>query len=178
MSGQRYVGLGLAAVPPEHRRRSRPAPCSRPEPRWTGADRRAEAGAALRGALTAASDELVRDSALCHGWAGLPQIVLRTAHDNDDQDLHAVADRLAARVLDGFTPEPPFGFRYAYARDARTRPLRLPGGGRGHHPRHAHVRHRECAGDILGQRPAAELTSARAGTAVRRCDSGGASARG
>ncbi|MFG3407056.1 lanthionine synthetase C family protein [Streptomyces sp. NPDC048142] len=84
------------------------------------ADWRAEAGAALRGALTAASDELIRDSALCHGWAGLLEIVLRTAHDTDDQDLHTAADRLAARVLDGFDPEAPFGFRYAHTLAARA----------------------------------------------------------
>ncbi|MFD5344125.1 lanthionine synthetase C family protein [Streptomyces anulatus] len=83
------------------------------------ADWRAEAGAALRGTLTAASDDLIRDSALCHGWAGLLQIVLRTAHDGDDPGLHATADGLAARVLDGFDPEAPFGYRYSHTLAAR-----------------------------------------------------------
>ncbi|MFF6782368.1 lanthionine synthetase LanC family protein [Streptomyces sp. NPDC012510] len=78
------------------------------------ADWRADAHAALRGALTAASDELIHDSALCHGWAGLLQIVLRMAHDSADSDYHAIADRLAARVVDGFDPEAPFGYRYRH----------------------------------------------------------------
>ncbi|MGW0646026.1 lanthionine synthetase C family protein [Streptomyces badius] len=89
-------------------------------PEW-----RADAEAALRGALAVASDESIRDSALCHGWAGLLQIVLRTAEDTDDPELHATADRLAARVLDGFDPGAPFGFRYAHA--LAHRPLDRPG---------------------------------------------------
>ncbi|WP_307847939.1 lanthionine synthetase C family protein [Streptomyces durocortorensis] len=88
-------------------------------------DWRADAEAALRGALTVASDESIRDSALCHGWAGLLQIVLRTAEDTHDPELHATADRLAARVLDGFDPGAPFGFRYAHA--LAKRPLDRPG---------------------------------------------------
>ncbi|MFJ6442663.1 lanthionine synthetase LanC family protein [Streptomyces sp. NPDC091649] len=78
-------------------------------PEW-----RATAEAALRGALTAADDALIRDSALCHGWAGLLRIAQRTARDSAEPDLHAAADRLAARVLDGFDPEAPFGFRYSH----------------------------------------------------------------
>ncbi|WNF25608.1 lanthionine synthetase C family protein [Streptomyces sp. C11-1] len=83
------------------------------------ADWRADAHAALRGALDAASEELIRDSALCHGWAGLLQIVLRMAHDSAGEDYRADADRLAARVVDGFDPEAPFGFRYAHVLAAR-----------------------------------------------------------
>ncbi|UUU22844.1 lanthionine synthetase C family protein [Streptomyces sp. DSM 40750] len=79
------------------------------------ADWRADAHAALRGALTAANDELILDSALCHGWAGLLQIVLRMAHDSADPSYHAVADGLAVRVMGGFDPEAPFGFRYRHA---------------------------------------------------------------
>ncbi|WP_244187769.1 lanthionine synthetase LanC family protein [Streptomyces regalis] len=59
------------------------------------ADWRADAHAALRGALTAASGELILDSALCHGWAGLLQIVLRMAHDSADPSYRTVADALA-----------------------------------------------------------------------------------
>ncbi|MFD4005337.1 lanthionine synthetase C family protein [Streptomyces rubiginosohelvolus] len=88
-------------------------------------DWRADAEAALRGALTVASDASIRDSALCHGWAGLLQIALRTAEDTGDPELHATADRLAARVLDGFDPGSPFGFRYAHA--LAKRPLDRPG---------------------------------------------------
>ncbi|MEU6718917.1 lanthionine synthetase C family protein [Nonomuraea sp. NPDC046802] len=82
-------------------------------------DWRADAHAALRGALTVASDELIYDSALCHGWAGLLQIVLRMAHDSADPSYHAIADTLAARVVDGFDPEAPFGYRYRHTLAAR-----------------------------------------------------------
>ncbi|MFP8885358.1 MULTISPECIES: lanthionine synthetase C family protein [Streptomyces] len=78
------------------------------------ADWRADAHAAVRGALAAARDELVRDSALCHGWAGLLQIVLRMAHDSPDQDYRADADALAARVVDRFDAGAPFGYRYRH----------------------------------------------------------------
>nr|WP_276311882.1 lanthionine synthetase LanC family protein [Streptomyces globisporus] len=88
-------------------------------------DWRADAEAALRGALAVASDASIRDSALCHGWAGLLQIVLRTAEETEDPELHATADRLGARVLDGFDPASPFGFRYAHA--LAKRPLDRPG---------------------------------------------------
>ncbi|GAA3597895.1 lanthionine synthetase C family protein [Nonomuraea rosea] len=80
---------------------------------------RADAHAALRGALSAASDELIRDSALCHGWAGLLQIVLRMAHDSPGQGYDAVADDLAVRVMDGYDPQAPFGFRYRHSLAAR-----------------------------------------------------------
>ncbi|MEO3876197.1 lanthionine synthetase C family protein [Nonomuraea sp. B12E4] len=83
------------------------------------ADWRADAHAALHGALTAASDELIHDSALCHGWAGLLQIALRMAHDSADSNYHVIADRLAVRVVDGFDPEAPFGFRYRHSLAAR-----------------------------------------------------------
>ncbi|MEU4969287.1 glycoside hydrolase family protein [Streptomyces smyrnaeus] len=43
------------------------------------------------------------------------QIVLRMAHDSADPGYHAVADRLAERVLAGFEPEAPFGYRYRHA---------------------------------------------------------------
>jgi hypothetical protein len=89
------------------------------------ADWRAEAHAALRGALAAADDELVVDSGLCHGWAGLLQIVLRMAHDSGDPWYGAAADGLAARVVDGFDPAAPFGFRYRHPLAAR--PLDRPG---------------------------------------------------
>jgi hypothetical protein len=79
------------------------------------ADWRSDAQAALRGAITATNDELICDSALCHGWAGLLQIVLRMAHDSGDSGYDAVADGLAARVVDAFDPEAPFGFRYHHS---------------------------------------------------------------
>ncbi|QNP75386.1 lanthionine synthetase C family protein [Streptomyces roseirectus] len=81
------------------------------------AEWRADAETALRGALDAADDALITDSALCHGWAGLLHITLRT--------VPALADSLAAKVIDGFTPEAPFGYRYHHALAAR--PLDRPG---------------------------------------------------
>lgn len=93
------------------------------------ADWRGDAHAALRGALEAASDELIRDAALCHGWAGLLHLVLRMAHDSEGDpsapDYRCAADRLAARVVDGFDSESPFGYRYSHALAAR--PLDRPG---------------------------------------------------
>ncbi|MGW4796233.1 lanthionine synthetase C family protein [Nonomuraea sp. NPDC004297] len=83
------------------------------------ADWRAEAHAALRGALAVASDELIHDSALCHGWSGLLQIVLRMAHDSPGSGYHALADGLAARVLAGYDPEAPFRYRYRHSLAAR-----------------------------------------------------------
>ncbi|WP_228183432.1 lanthionine synthetase C family protein [Streptomyces anulatus] len=79
----------------------------------------ADAHAALLGALTVTDGGLIRDSALCHGWAGHLQIVLRTAHETADPELHATADGLAARVLAGFDPDAPFGYRYSHALAAR-----------------------------------------------------------
>ncbi|UBU09018.1 lanthionine synthetase C family protein [Nonomuraea gerenzanensis] len=89
------------------------------------ADWRADADAALRGALSVAGGELIKDSALCHGWAGLLQITLRMAHDSPGSGYDAVADELAARVVAGHEPEAPFGFRYRHALAAR--PLDRPG---------------------------------------------------
>ncbi|WP_306102555.1 lanthionine synthetase LanC family protein, partial [Streptomyces acidiscabies] len=85
----------------------------------------AEACAALYGAVNAASEELTVDSALCHGWAGMLQITLRMAHDSKDPDLLGLADGLAARVIDEFDPEAPFGYRYDHHLAAR--PLDRPG---------------------------------------------------
>lgn len=97
-------------------------------PEW-----RADAHAALLGAIASVNasvnasvdGELIRDHALCHGWAGLLQIVLRMAHDSADPRYHAVADELAARVVAGFDPGAPFGFRYRHA--LARRPLDRPG---------------------------------------------------
>ncbi|MFM9441210.1 lanthionine synthetase C family protein [Streptomyces acidiscabies] len=85
----------------------------------------ADAQAALSGAVSAASGELTIDSALCHGWAGMLQITLRMAHDSGDPGLLGLADGLAARVIDGFTPEAPFGYRYDH--HLADRPLDRPG---------------------------------------------------
>jgi lantibiotic modifying enzyme len=76
------------------------------------ADWRADAREAVIAAVTAAlSDEFDRDPSLCHGWAGLLQIVVRMA--GTDGRLAALADSLAGRVLAGYDPDTPFGYRYA-----------------------------------------------------------------
>ncbi|MEX3106246.1 MULTISPECIES: lanthionine synthetase C family protein [unclassified Streptomyces] len=89
------------------------------------ADWCADALASLYGAVRAASDDRTVDSALCHGWAGLLQITLRMAHDSGDPGLPDLADALAARVIAGYTPEAPFGYRYTHHLAAR--PLDRPG---------------------------------------------------
>lgn len=76
-------------------------------PEWT-----AEAVAAL----TAMSDRPVadlgvEDAGLCHGWAGLLHLVLRTGRESGSPRLLAAADRLAARVVDAHEPDSAFGFR-------------------------------------------------------------------
>ncbi|GAA4095788.1 lanthionine synthetase C family protein [Actinomadura miaoliensis] len=77
-----------------------------------------EAHAALAG-VHALAGGAVRDHTLCHGWAGLLQIFLRMAHDtaSDDtapHDYGAAVDMFAGRILDGFDPDEPFGFRYVH----------------------------------------------------------------
>lgn len=60
------------------------------------------------------TDDLARvtEPHLCHGWAGLLQIVLRAGTPGSpDPELSALADTLAGRLLDQYDPAAPFGFR-------------------------------------------------------------------
>ncbi|MET7640726.1 lanthionine synthetase C family protein [Streptomyces sp. NPDC005438] len=76
------------------------------------ADWREEAHTALHGALSAATEKGTVDSALCHGWAGLLHLAQRTEQDSGDPAYRPLVDDLAGRVVEGFDPEAPFGYRY------------------------------------------------------------------
>jgi hypothetical protein len=66
---------------------------------------------ALAGALEL--PQTLADYGLCHGWAGLLQITCRMARDSTDARLNEHLPLLAARVIDGYNPALPFGYRYA-----------------------------------------------------------------
>jgi lantibiotic biosynthesis protein len=83
------------------------------------------AHAALRAAIRTASEPLIPDHALCHGWAGLLHIVSRMAADTGDPGYLAAAHTLAGRVLDGFDEAAPFGYRFPHP--LAVRPLDRPG---------------------------------------------------
>lgn len=53
----------------------------------------------------------VHDASLCHGWAGLLQIVTRMAADCPDAGLEPAVDYLAVQALSVFDAASPFGFR-------------------------------------------------------------------
>jgi lantibiotic modifying enzyme len=76
-------------------------------PEWTN-----EAVAALAAMMRRPAPSLgVLDASLCHGWAGLLHLVLRTGRETGSPELLAAADEIAARVLDAHDPESAFGFR-------------------------------------------------------------------
>ena len=90
----------------------------------------ADAAAALRGAITAATGAHIQDAALCHGWTGLLHIIVRTALDTTttaaaEAGWWRLADGVAARACDEFDPGAPFGFGYRHRLAAR--PLDRPG---------------------------------------------------
>jgi hypothetical protein len=61
----------------------------------------------------------VTDHSLCHGWAGILRIVQRMAADTADPVLEAAFPALTERLIAGFDPDAPFGYRYT----ARAFPL-------------------------------------------------------
>jgi hypothetical protein len=73
-----------------------------------------ESHRALRAAISTAHEPAIHDFALCHGWAGLLQIVQRMASDTDDGWYTDRADALAERIIDGFDDSVPFGYRYVH----------------------------------------------------------------
>lgn len=75
-------------------------------PEWT-LEAVAALGAMLRRPLHSHG---VVDAGLCHGWAGLLHLVLRTGRETGSPELLAAADRIAARVLDAHHPDSAFGF--------------------------------------------------------------------
>jgi hypothetical protein len=77
-------------------------------------DWRAEAEAATRRAIAVNQVGVVYDFALCHGWAGFLQILLRMAADTGDAGFAAAADEVAERIIEAFDPRAPFGYRYTH----------------------------------------------------------------
>jgi hypothetical protein len=55
-------------------------------------------------------DLQVNGACLCHGFAGVLQIVLRFAHDTGDPRFAAAAEMITERLLDCHRPESRFGF--------------------------------------------------------------------
>lgn len=66
------------------------------------------------------------DHTICHGTAGLLTITSRTAHDANDPQLRALADQLAARIVDGYDPAAAFGYRH-HAAEQPERIVDVPG---------------------------------------------------
>lgn len=67
---------------------------------------------AARGSVAALDRGFVTDFSLCHGWAGILRIVQRMAADTGDPVLDAALPTLTGRLLAGFDPDAPFGYRY------------------------------------------------------------------
>lgn len=74
---------------------------------WT-----ARAVEAAHGSVAAMDRGFVTDHSLCHGWAGILRIVQRMAADTGDPVLGAALPELTERLLAGFDPDAPFGYRY------------------------------------------------------------------
>lgn len=70
--------------------------------------------AALDAVLAVTGPQTLHDFSLCHGWAGLLHVFGRTAEDSGEPRFAAAADALAERVVGGFDPDSPFGYRYAH----------------------------------------------------------------
>ncbi|GAA2423092.1 lanthionine synthetase C family protein [Streptomyces macrosporus] len=58
----------------------------------------------------------VNDHALCHGWAGVLHLLGRVNEDLGDERVEALRDRVAARLVDAFDPDLPFGYRFTMTR--------------------------------------------------------------
>ncbi|MEU1376909.1 lanthionine synthetase C family protein [Streptomyces triculaminicus] len=74
-----------------------------------------------------ATDWGVHDASLCHGWAGLLQIVTLMARDCPDAGLEPAVDHLAAQALSAFDAASPFGFRQYLPSGPVSRPGFLEG---------------------------------------------------
>ncbi|MFI9306735.1 lanthionine synthetase LanC family protein [Streptomyces triculaminicus] len=64
----------------------------------------------------------VHDGSLCHGWAGLLQIVTLMARSCPDAGLEPAVDHLAAQALSAFDAASPFGFRQHLPSGSISRP--------------------------------------------------------
>ncbi|MCT9139773.1 lanthionine synthetase C family protein [Streptomyces violarus] len=54
----------------------------------------------------------IADSSICHGWAGLLHLVQKIERTGE-VNFSGAADLLAARVIEQFNPETPFGYQFA-----------------------------------------------------------------
>lgn len=64
---------------------------------------------------------------LCHGWAGLLQMTQRMYADSGADQLNAVRERLAWRILESFDGSTPFGFSEVIKTEHETSVLHSPG---------------------------------------------------
>ncbi|MGH8794470.1 MAG: lanthionine synthetase C family protein [Stackebrandtia sp.] len=62
---------------------------------------------------------MVGDASLCHGWAGLLQTLTRIVDDGRDRVLEGEMHRVAARLVDLYQPDAPFGYRFQEPRTGR-----------------------------------------------------------
>lgn len=67
----------------------------------------------------------VTDPGLCHGWAGLLHLVRLVGLDSGDPRIVGAATGLAARVVDRYEHQAPFGFRASWP--PTFEPVDLPG---------------------------------------------------
>ena len=56
----------------------------------------------------------INDDSLCHGWASALHQLCRIAWRTPHSALTAAADEVAARLIDDFRPDAPFGYRYQH----------------------------------------------------------------
>ncbi|MFG3254806.1 lanthionine synthetase C family protein [Streptomyces sp. NPDC048172] len=54
----------------------------------------------------------IDDHALCHGWSSTLLLLTRWELEHPEAGLSAATDTVAGRLLAGFEPEAPFGYRY------------------------------------------------------------------
>ncbi|OEV03896.1 lanthionine synthetase C family protein [Streptomyces oceani] len=54
----------------------------------------------------------IHDHAMCHGWSSVLYLLLLFELDHPEAELSAVTDEVARRLLSGFDPAAPFGYRY------------------------------------------------------------------
>jgi len=67
----------------------------------------------------------IHDHAMCHGWSSMLHLLKLCELDHPDAGLSDVTDAVADRLLRGFDPTSPFGYRYF--QPAADRYLDMPG---------------------------------------------------
>lgn len=79
-----------------------------------------QAHAVLDGAIAAASDRVISDHALCHGWSGLLHIAIRMWLDTGRAAYRNAVSMLADRVMSGYGSDLAFGFGFPANLAGRT----------------------------------------------------------